>query len=87
MDLKYMVERTGSVARVADARRIDTKYDVLVGADGAIAATRCKSEAGDHFALTLQLPKIKPGDRAHRGDIERFMRAYFPATLRTLGCG
>ncbi|MET8584947.1 hypothetical protein ABZX39_29320 [Streptomyces collinus] len=59
---------------------------MLVGTDGAIAATRCKSEAGDHFALTLQLPKIKPSDGTHRADIERFMRAYFPATLRTLGC-
>ncbi|MBP2049640.1 hypothetical protein J2Z21_002571 [Streptomyces griseochromogenes] len=81
-----MAEETGSVSRVTDAREINFKYETLVGTDGAVAAARCKTKTGDHFALTLQLPQIEPTDQSHRKDIEKFMRAYFPATVKTLGC-
>ncbi|MFF3632740.1 hypothetical protein [Streptomyces sp. NPDC002250] len=86
VDLKYMTERTGGVSRVANARKIDFAYDTLVGNDGAVAATQCTSKAGDHFALTVQFPGINLTDQSHRTDIEKFMRAYFPATVKTLGC-
>ncbi|MFF7752940.1 hypothetical protein ACFZCP_27685 [Streptomyces sp. NPDC007971] len=81
-----MAEETGSVSRVTDAREIDFKYKALIGTDGAIAAAQCKTKRGDHFALTLQLPQVKPMDQEHRKDIEKFMRVYFPATVKTLGC-
>ncbi|MEU6087395.1 hypothetical protein ABZ865_11405 [Streptomyces sp. NPDC047085] len=86
-DLREMAEGAGTVSRVTDARKIAFRYEAVVGTDGAIAASRCMSKTGDHFALTLQLPQIKLTDQSHRKDIEKFMRAYFPATLRTLGCG
>jgi hypothetical protein len=40
----------------------------------------------DYFTLGLQLPRVALTDRGHREDIERFMRQYFPATVRTLDC-
>ncbi|MGQ4413940.1 hypothetical protein ACN6LA_008046 [Streptomyces sp. SAS_269] len=86
VDLKYMAEQAGGVSRVANARKIDFTYDTLVGNDGAVAATQCSSKAGDHFALTVQFPEINLTDQTHRNDIEKFMRAYFPATVKTLGC-
>lgn len=86
VDLKYMAEQTGGVSRIANVRKIDLPYDTLVGNDGALAATPCISKAGDHFALTIQFPKINLTDQSHRADIEKFMRAYFPATVKTLGC-
>ncbi|MFJ9868601.1 hypothetical protein [Streptomyces sp. NPDC101165] len=86
VNLRYMAEETGPVSGVTNAREIDFEYKAVVGTDGAVAAARCKSKAGDHFALTLQLPQIKLTDQTHRKDIEKFMRAYFPATVKTLGC-
>ncbi|MGW3355903.1 hypothetical protein ACWDFL_10860 [Streptomyces bungoensis] len=85
-DLKYMAEETGSVSHVTSARKINAQYEALVGTDGAVAAAQCRSRKGDHFALTLQLPQVKPGDDSHRKDIETFIRAYFPATVKTLNC-
>ncbi|MEU2057011.1 hypothetical protein [Streptomyces bungoensis] len=85
-NLRYMAEETGSVSHVTSARKVNASYEVLVGTDGAVAAAQCKSRKGDHFALTLQLPQVKPGDNSHRKDIETFIRAYFPATVKTLGC-
>ncbi|MGW1981779.1 hypothetical protein ACWCPJ_04855 [Streptomyces collinus] len=86
-DLMYLATGTGSVSHVSQPRSIALAAKTLIGTDGAISQEPCRTKGGNYFTLTLQLPKIKPGDRAHRGDIERFMRAYFPATLRTLGCG
>ncbi|MFK4144422.1 hypothetical protein [Streptomyces sp. NPDC004065] len=71
---------------VTAPRRIAASYKAVVGTDGAIATTPCKTKGGEFFTLTLQLPQIKLTDRSHRADIERFMRAYFPATVKTLGC-
>lgn len=86
IDLRYMTEQTGGVSRVTNARRIDASFDALVGNDGAAAATRCRSKSGDHFGLSVQFPGVDLTDQSHRADIENFMRAYFPATLATLGC-
>ncbi|MEU9398772.1 hypothetical protein [Streptomyces sp. SID4985] len=86
VDFDYMARQTGSVSRVASAREVEAPFKAVVGTDGAIAAARCDTKSGDHFALTLQLPQIKLTDQTHRKDIEKFMRAYFPATVRTLGC-
>jgi hypothetical protein len=86
-DLFYLATDTGAVSRISDPRRIRSPYDVVVGTDGAISATPCKTTGGNYFTLTLQLPQVRQQDRTHRKDIERFMRAYFPATLKTLGCG
>lgn len=86
-DLMYVAKNGGTVSGVASPRRIDASYDTVVGTDGAISTTPCKTKGGNYFTLTLQLPQVRQLDRTHRKDIERFMRAYFPATLKTLGCG
>ncbi|MER6470222.1 hypothetical protein [Streptomyces collinus] len=85
-DLMYLAKDTGAVSGITEPRSVSSRYKTLIGTDGAISQAPCRTKGGNYFTLTLQLPKIKPGDSAHRGDIERFMRAYFPATLRTLGC-
>ncbi|MFF0025838.1 MULTISPECIES: hypothetical protein [unclassified Streptomyces] len=61
--------------------------DKAVGADdGAIATTRCKDGSGaDHFTLALKVTRGE-FDAERRVAIERFMRAYMPATVKTLHC-
>ncbi|MEU0006502.1 hypothetical protein ABZ079_20065 [Streptomyces sp. NPDC006314] len=85
-NLMYLATGSGSVSHVNEPRNADFAMKAVVGTDGAIATTRCKTKGGNYFTLTLQLPRIKTGDHSHREDIETFMRAYFPATVKTLGC-
>ncbi|MFG2607373.1 hypothetical protein ACGFT2_28090 [Streptomyces sp. NPDC048514] len=85
-DLMAQATGNGTVSRVNQPRRSDLAAKAVVGTDGAIATTRCKTKRGKYFTLTLQLPQVKLMDQSHRKDIEKFMRAYFPATVRTLGC-
>ncbi|SOD84447.1 hypothetical protein SAMN06272765_1827 [Streptomyces sp. Ag109_G2-15] len=82
----YLATGTGAVSGVSSPRPIDYRYKTIVGTDGAISQAPCKTKGGNYFTLTLQLPQIKLTDQTHRKDIEKFMRAYFPATIRTLGC-
>ena len=85
-DLMYLAQGAGSVSHVTDPHAIDFTYKSIVGTDGAISIAPCKTNGGKYFTLTLQLPQIGLMDQTHRKDIEKFMRAYFPATLKTLGC-
>ncbi|MBV2356656.1 hypothetical protein KUM39_20120 [Streptomyces sp. J2-1] len=85
-DLTYLATGTGTVSGISRPRKIDLGTASLLGNDGAISQTPCRTKSGNYFTLTLQLPGIKPADESHRADIEKFMRAYFPATVRTLGC-
>jgi hypothetical protein len=85
-DLMYLATGSGSVSHVTDPRAIDFAYKTIVGTDGAISIAPCKTKRGSYFTLTLQLPQVKLMDQTHRRDIEKFMRAYFPATIKTLGC-
>jgi len=85
-DLMYLALDAGTISRVTEPRSINFTYKTIVGTDGAISTTPCKTKGGDYFTLTLQVPQISLMDQTHRKDIERFMRAYFPATLKTLGC-
>ncbi|MFJ9246021.1 hypothetical protein [Streptomyces sp. NPDC101776] len=82
----YLAKDTGSVSRVREPRGIDSAYKTIVGTDGAISIAKCKTKGGNYFTLTFQVPRINLMDHTHRKDIEKFMRAYFPATLKTLGC-
>ncbi|MFI6618681.1 hypothetical protein [Streptomyces sp. NPDC050528] len=85
-DLMYLAKDTGSVSGIREPRAIDFTYKTIVGTDGAISIAPCKTNGGKYFTLTLQVPQISLMDHTHRKDIEKFMRAYFPATLKTLGC-
>lgn len=84
-DLMYLAG-TGSVSGVRDPLPVELAEDAVVGADGAIVTTSCDKGDTDYFTLGLQLPRVALTDRGHREDIERFMRQYFPATVRTLDC-
>ncbi|MFE1879883.1 hypothetical protein [Streptomyces diastatochromogenes] len=83
----YKVAQSGdSVSNMAAPARLEGDYKAAVGNNGAIFTVQCRTDIGSYFTLTLLLQKGNPVDRAHRKDIEKFMRAYFPATLKTLGC-
>ncbi|MEW2133462.1 hypothetical protein [Streptomyces sp. NPDC005435] len=86
-DLMHLANDTGDISRVSSPRYLaENPHEMLGGTDGAISQAPCKSRTGNYFTLTLQLPQIKLTDQTHRDDIEKFMRAYFPATLKSLGC-
>ncbi|MGW4195338.1 hypothetical protein [Streptomyces sp. NPDC005004] len=75
-----------SLLKISEPRLIKAEYPIYAGNDGALASVPCVTSEGRYFTLTLQLPQIKLTDQSHRKDIEKFMRAYFPATVGTLGC-
>jgi hypothetical protein len=85
-DLMYLATGSGSISRVTAPRSINLGYKSIVGTDGAISIAQCKTNGGKYFTLTLQVPQISLMDHTHRKDIEKFIRAYFPATIKTLGC-
>ncbi|MEU8849023.1 hypothetical protein AB0C70_22860 [Streptomyces sp. NPDC048564] len=65
----------------------------VLGDDGAFVTAPCKSsidgiggpETTDEFSLFMRASRDVHGDD-RRESIEKFMRAYFPATLETLNC-
>ncbi|MGW0931968.1 hypothetical protein [Streptomyces sp. NPDC002644] len=84
-DLLHLAD-TGPVAGIRDPRPVDLAEDAVVGPDGAIVSTSCANGRTEYFTLSLQLPRVRLMDPGHREDIERFMREYFPATVKTLDC-
>ncbi|WP_143074834.1 hypothetical protein [Streptomyces mangrovisoli] len=82
----HIARSVNSVSLLESPTLLDADYETAVGDNGAISTAPCKTKGGNYFTLTLQLPQVPPGTRSYRHDIERFMRAYFPATLKTLGC-
>ncbi|MDG9716965.1 hypothetical protein [Streptomyces sp. DH24] len=71
---------------VAEWKVADLGEESVVGNNGAIVSTPCKTTRGEHFTLKLHMPRVKITDRSHRQDIIAFMRDYFPATVKTLHC-
>ncbi|MFE5209688.1 hypothetical protein [Streptomyces sp. NPDC056600] len=54
--------------------------------DGAIAVTSCRDSGGaDSFLLALKMTDSPVTPRRER-HVERFMRAYMPATVKSLHC-
>ncbi|MET9774216.1 hypothetical protein ABZ023_08060 [Streptomyces sp. NPDC006367] len=76
-----------SISQLQMPERVNKAPDMVVGNDGAIATTTCRSKRGAYFTLSVLLKAGNPTDTGHRRDIEKFMRAYFPATVKTLKCG
>ncbi|MDH6224654.1 MULTISPECIES: hypothetical protein [Streptomyces] len=79
--------RSGPTIGLFDPRPVRGIGDqAVVANNGAIASTRCLDSAGaDNFTLALKMAEgpMKP----HRErDVERFMRAYMPATVKSLNC-
>ncbi|MEV5309658.1 hypothetical protein [Streptomyces sp. NPDC052610] len=71
---------------VSQGRPVDLADEAIVGTNGAIVSTPCKTDRSAHFTLKLHLHEAKITDEGRRKDIEKFMRAYFPATVKTLSC-
>ncbi|MFD7301722.1 hypothetical protein ACFV83_12465 [Streptomyces pharetrae] len=59
----------------------------VVGNTGAIATTSCRTSEGSYFTLSVLLEGVNVTADSYRSSLEDFMRAYFPATVKTLGCG
>jgi hypothetical protein len=72
---------------VSQWRPVDLADEAVIGTNGAIVSAPCKTSRSAHFVLELHLPEANITDESRRKDIEKFMRAYFPATLETLNCG
>ncbi|MFD5077004.1 hypothetical protein [Streptomyces sp. NPDC058371] len=75
-----------SVTGLQNPHPLHLADDAVAGDDGAIATTRCKDKSGaDHFTLALRVTRGKvTAERS--AAIERFMRSYMPATVKTLHC-
>jgi hypothetical protein len=89
MDAPNMAERSryDSFFRdVAEWRPIKLGNEAIVGTNGSIVSAPCESGRNKHFTLEMHLPKAKITDYGLRKDIEKFMRAYYPDTLKTLSC-
>lgn len=75
-----------SVTGLWEPRRVPHLAEsATLGDNGAIATTRCKGRGKWHFTLALKVTR----DRKivhQRNDIEQFMRAYMPATMKAVGC-
>ncbi|MFE5008512.1 hypothetical protein ACFRJ3_28420 [Streptomyces sp. NPDC056696] len=56
-----------------------------LGDNGSIATTRCKGSGKWNFTLALKV--TRDNEVVHqRAAIEKFMRAYMPATMKAVGC-
>ncbi|MGW7362999.1 hypothetical protein ACWGI8_06100 [Streptomyces sp. NPDC054841] len=76
-----------SVTHLTEPTRVDLGFqDSVVGNEGAMATTLCKSPRGDHFTLGLTVPRAQATSPELRPAIEKFMRAYMTATVKSLGC-
>ncbi|MEU5537950.1 hypothetical protein [Streptomyces sp. NPDC020362] len=87
IDPYEIAQSVNSVSSIKEPARLDTDYETAIGNDGAISTAECRTDIGSYFTLTLLLKNFNSVDRAHRKDIEKFMRVYFSATMETLGCG
>jgi hypothetical protein len=72
---------------VAQWRPVDIAEEAVVGNNGAIVSGPCVVGRNTDLIVELNLPEANITDESRRKDIEKFMRAYFPATLETLNCG
>ncbi|MFB9461657.1 hypothetical protein [Streptomyces cinereospinus] len=67
-------------------RAVSIGEEGIVGNTGAMVSGPCVVGRNTHFILKLSLPEVNIMDESRRQDIEKFMRAYFPATVATLSC-
>ncbi|MEU6661011.1 hypothetical protein [Streptomyces sp. NPDC046821] len=75
-----------SVTGLWEPRRMPHLADsATIGDDGSMATTRCKGRGKWHFTLALKVTRDRKIVHQPR-EIERFMRTYMPATMKTVGC-
>ncbi|MER7716764.1 hypothetical protein ABTX99_07375 [Streptomyces flaveolus] len=75
-----------SVSNLSMPERVEFPEATVIGNDGAISTTRCVTEAGSYFTLSVLVEGANPVRDSYRVAIEDFMRTYFPATVETLHC-
>ncbi|MEV8536857.1 hypothetical protein [Streptomyces sp. NPDC051211] len=86
-DLLRTATESSTVFRLTDPKRVDMGFqDSVLGNEGAIATTACKTSAGDHFTLRVFATRADPLKPDLRPAIEAFMRAYTAETVKTLNC-
>ncbi|MFI2374980.1 hypothetical protein ACH5AO_07925 [Streptomyces sp. NPDC018964] len=71
---------------VSQGRKANIGEEAVIGRNGAIVSASCITDRGRYFTLKLHLPQASILDEANRAKVEKFMRAYFPATVKTLNC-
>ncbi|MFC8369475.1 hypothetical protein [Streptomyces sp. CB02400] len=71
---------------VSQFRKADIGDEAVIGRNGAIVSVSCITDRGRYFTLKLHLPQASILDEANRAKVEKFMRAYFPAAVKTLDC-
>ncbi|WP_432164783.1 hypothetical protein [Streptomyces sp. bgisy031] len=82
--LKY-ASPNNSVTGLWDPERMNLADRAAVGDDGAIATTRCHGDQIEYFTLALKLAHDRKVPHL-KSDINEFMRAYMPATMKAVGC-
>ncbi|MER7192443.1 hypothetical protein [Streptomyces flaveolus] len=75
-----------SVSNLSMPERADLPDATVIGNDGAISTTSCKTEAGSQFTLSVLLEGVNPTRDTYRAPLKNLMRTYFPAVVETLGC-
>lgn len=73
-------------ADVSQWRKASIGDEAVIGTNGAIVSSSCITDRGRYFTLKLHLPQASILDEGNRAEVEKFMRAYFPATVKTLNC-
>ncbi|MFG2653651.1 hypothetical protein [Streptomyces sp. NPDC048425] len=82
--LKY-ASPNNSVTGLWDPERVKLADRAAIGDDGAIATTRCQGDQAEYFTLALKLAYDRKVPH-RKSDIDQFMRAYMPATMKAVGC-
>ncbi|MEU6160839.1 hypothetical protein [Streptomyces sp. NPDC047130] len=86
-DLMELARNSGVVGLVAPRPVQGIGQQAAVGRDGALATTRCRDAAGGtHFTLGIKFHRGAATTANRERDVERFMRAYMPATVKSLNC-
>ncbi|WP_329105447.1 hypothetical protein [Streptomyces sp. NBC_01439] len=79
--------RQSSVVGLTDPARVNLGFeDSVLGNEGATATTACRTQAGDHFTLTVIVSRAAKDKADLRPAVERFMRTYMAETVKTLNC-
>ncbi|MER7494891.1 hypothetical protein ABT033_20055 [Streptomyces pharetrae] len=86
IDPLKVAESVQSVSNLLSPRRVDSSPGIVVGDNGAIATAPCRTTEGSYFTLSVLQEEGASAFDGRSVDIEKFMRAYFPATVRTLSC-
>lgn len=71
---------------VSQWRPVNIAEEAIVGRNGAIVSGPCIVGRNTHLIVELHLPEVRITDERRRKDIDKFMRVYFPATVKTLSC-